>query len=93
MKILNPIVVDDNINDSKNNIQNNNDNNIDNNTIENNLLNNIENNNLEEKNKYILDCYSNSGMKKNIIDKCNLINSNQIILSEKSEKYKPSFCL
>ena len=76
MNILNPIIVDNNINDSKNNIQNNN-----------------KDNNIEEKNKYILDCYSNSGMKNNIIDKCNLINSNKIILSEKSEKYIPSFCL
>ena len=96
MNILNPIILDNNINDSKNNIQTNNDNNIDNN-IDNNLLNNIENNNekinIEEKNKYILDCYSNTGLKKNIIDKCNLINSNQILLSEKSEKYIPSFCL
>ena len=50
-------------------------------------------NNIEEKNKYILDCYSNSGMEQNVLKKCNLINSNTIILSEKSQKYKPSVYL
>ena len=92
MNILNPIILDNNINVSKNNSQNINDNNIENNLL-NNIESNNENNNIEEKNQYILDCYSNSGMEKNIIDKCNIINSNKIILSEKSEKYIPSFCL
>ena len=61
-----------------------------------NKANNIQNNfqdNIEEKNKYILDCYSNSEMEQNVLNKCNLINSNPIILSEKSQKYKPSICL
>ena len=61
-----------------------------------NKANNIQNNfqdNIEEKNKYILDCYSNSEMEQNVLNKCNLINSNPIILSEKSQKYKPSVCL
>ena len=58
----------------------------------NNIQNNFQNN-IEEKNKYILDCYSNSEMEQNVLNKCNLINSNPIILSEKSQKYKPSVCL
>ena len=58
----------------------------------NNIQNNFQNN-IEEKNKYILDCYSNSEMEQNVLNKCNLINSNPIILSEKSQKYKPSVYL
>ena len=57
---------------------------------------NFDNNNLksvEEKDKYILESFTKSGMEKTILDKCNLINNNKIKLSEKSHKYKPSLCL
>ena len=57
---------------------------------------NLDNNNLksvEEKDKYILESFTKSGMEKTILDKCNLINNNKIKLSEKSHKYKPSLCL
>ena len=57
---------------------------------------NFENKNLksvEEKDKYILESFTKSGMEKTILDKCNLINNNKIKLSEKSHKYKPSLCL
>ena len=61
-----------------------------------NFDNKINNNNLknvEEKDKYILESFTKSGMEKTILDKCNLINNNKIKLSEKSHKYKPSLCL
>ena len=57
---------------------------------------NFDNNNLksvEEKDKYILESFTKSGMEKTILDKCNLINKNQIKLSEKSHKYQSSLCL
>ena len=57
---------------------------------------NFDNNNLksvEEKDKYILESFTKSGMEKTILDKCNLINNNKIKLSEKRHKYKPSLCL
>ena len=57
---------------------------------------NFENKNLksvEEKDKYILESFTKSGMEKTILDKCNLINNNKRKLSEKSHKYKPSLCL
>ena len=50
--------------------------------------NNIKLNSIEEKDKYILESFSKSGKAKTILDKCNLINSNKIALSEKSHKYK-----
>jgi len=68
MNILNPIIVED-------------------------IINNLNAKNIEEKDIYILDCFTKSGMEENIINRCNLINSNQIILSEKSLKYKSGFCL
>ena len=55
--------------------------------------NNININSIEEKDKYILESFSTSGMEKTILDKCNLINSNQIVLSEKSHKYKVGICV
>ena len=62
-----------------------------------NFDNKINNNNnlksVEEKDKYILESFTKSGMEKTILDKCNLINNNKIKLSEKSHKYKPSLCL
>ena len=56
---------------------------------------NFDNNlkSVEEKDKYILESFTKSGMEKTILDKCNLINNNKIKLSEKSHKYKPSLCL
>ena len=62
-----------------------------------NFDNKINNNNnlksVEEKDKYIIESFKKSGMEKTILDKCNLINTNKIKLSEKSHKYKPSLCL
>ena len=55
--------------------------------------NNMNLTNIEEKDKYILESFSKYGLEKSIMDKCNLINSNRINLSERSHKYKPSFCL
>ena len=68
MNILNPVIVDDKIN-------------------------NLNAKNIQEKDEYILDSFTKSGMEQNVINKCNLINSNQHILSDKSLKYKSGFCL
>lgn len=64
-------------------------------TIDNkiNINNNINPQSIEEKDKYVLESFSTSGLEKTVIDKCNLINSNKIALSEKSLKYKSSLCL
>ena len=48
---------------------------------------------LEKKNQFFLDSYNNSGMEKNINDKCEEINSNIIELSKKNKKYVPSIGL
>ena len=48
---------------------------------------------LEKKNQFFLDSYINSGMEKNINDKCEEINSNIIELSKKNKKYVPSIGL
>ena len=48
---------------------------------------------LEKKNKFFLDSYINSGMEKNINNKCEQINSNIIELSKKNKKYVPSLGL
>ena len=68
MNILNPVIVDDKIN-------------------------NLNAKNIQEKDEYILDSFTKSGMEQKVINKCNLINSNQHILSDKSLKYKSGFCL
>ena len=58
-----------------------------------NKINNINLKSIEEKDKYILESFTKSGMEKTILDKCNLINNNKIKLSEKSHKYQSSLCL
>ena len=56
-------------------------------------INNINLKTIEEKDQYILESFSTSGMEKAILDKCNLINSAQKELSEKSHKYQSGICL
>ena len=66
-------------------------------SVENILNNNINNNmnitTIEEKDKYILESYTKSGMEKSVKDKCNMINSNKINLTERSHKYKSNICI
>jgi ATP-binding cassette subfamily G (WHITE) protein 1 len=65
-------------------------------SVENKLNNNINDINIstiEEKDKYILESYSKSGLEKSVMDKCNMINSNKINLSERSHKYKSNMCI
>ena len=62
-------------------------------SIDNKLNNNLNFPSIQEKDKYILENFTKSGMEKSIIDKCAMINSNKIALSEGVKKYQASKCL
>ena len=62
-------------------------------SIDNKLNNNLNFPSIQEKDKYILENFTKSGMEKSIIDKCAMINSNKITLSEGVKKYQASKCL